>query len=424
LPARHTLTSEGSAESAAALALLYRLASSLQDAGSVQQIYSLALEAVCEGLCIERACIVLFDSRGALPSRGWRGVSETLVREIEGHPVWDERERHPRPIAVPDTEQGRELAAPLPLLRAEHVRAFALVPAVDRGRPVGELMLCSDEPRRFADWELELAEAVASHAAHEVERKRADADLSRLLQEEREARLQAEEARRAREDALAVVGHDLRNSLGAIVMSSASLLGLPIADPKAERVRLSAERILRQANRIARVIADLVDFLKLEAGELTIRPEAASPAEMIDAAAKLLAGFAEERGVCIELQVPAALPQVRCDRDRIVQAVANLISNALKVSAWGEPVVVAARREGGEIVISVADRGPGIEAGELAHLFERYWRSSKPEYTGSGIGLAMATGIVHAHGGRIWAHSTAGQGSTFFFTLPIAASSS
>ena len=203
-------------------------------------------------------------------------------------------------------------------------------------------------------------------------------------------------------------------------MSATSLRGLQLADRQAQRVRTSAERIERAAERMARLIGDLVDFASIQSGQLAIQKTATPVSEILDATFEMFAGPAEERGLVLERQVAGELAPVDCDRDRIIQVLANLLSNAVKVTAPGGRVTVGVEGRDAETVFFVRDTGPGIGADELAQVFERYWRSKKVAYKGSGLGLTIARGIIDAHRGRIWVESALGVGSTFYFSLPAA----
>jgi signal transduction histidine kinase len=131
---------------------------------------------------------------------------------------------------------------------------------------------------------------------------------------------------------------------------------------------------------------------------------------------------AAERSIRLEVQPLGELPPVICDRDRAVQVLSNLLSNALKVTGHSGTVQVGARArpDAGEVELWVTDDGPGIAPDDLPHLFERYFRAKEAGYKGTGLGLSIAKGIVDAHGGRIWAESKVGLGSRFVFTLPVA----
>lgn len=243
-------------------------------------------------------------------------------------------------------------------------------------------------------------------------------DLARQYRLERAARLAAEEATHAREEILSVVSHDLRNPLGTIIMGASTLRdALDPADPKASRMVSIADRIHRQAQRMARQIEDLVDFAGIEAGKLAIARTPHEPSSLIAATSELFRPIASERGVAFEASAVAALPVVSCDAERVVQIFGNLVGNAIKVTPRGGSIAIGAEPAEDEVVFFVRDTGPGIAADELPSLFERHWRSKQAHYKGAGLGLSIARGLVEAHGGRIWAESQVGRGSTFFFSL-------
>jgi signal transduction histidine kinase len=171
---------------------------------------------------------------------------------------------------------------------------------------------------------------------------------------------------------------------------------------------------------MGRLIDDLLDFASLEAGRLSLAPTTQAAAPLVHDACQLFADIARDKGLRLACETGADLPPVPCDRDRVLQVLANLLDNAVKATPAGGAVVVRAEARPGEVCFSVADTGPGMPAEELPHLFERFRRGRQAGYRGTGLGLAIARGIVSAHGGRIWADSAPGRGSTFWFTLPAA----
>ena len=131
---------------------------------------------------------------------------------------------------------------------------------------------------------------------------------------------------------------------------------------------------------------------------------------------------AQERGVDLALETPPSLPLVEADRDRLAQVMGNLLSNALRYVSEGGHVTVRAEAQGREVIVAVADDGPGIPPEDLPHLFERFWRGDRARRRatgGSGLGLTIARSLVEAHGGHLWAESVEGEGSTFAFALPV-----
>jgi signal transduction histidine kinase len=200
------------------------------------------------------------------------------------------------------------------------------------------------------------------------------------------------------------------------MIGASTLLGID-AGEKSHRVRTIAERVHRQAERMARLIEDLVDFAGIQAGRLSLARTAHAPEAILTEARELFGPIATERGLRFEAHAPGGLPHVECDSERVVQLISNLVSNAFKVTPKGGTIAIGAEPKDSEIVFYVRDTGPGIEPEELPRLFERYWRSKQVSYRGAGLGLSIARGIVDAHGGRIWAESTVGVGSTFYFSL-------
>jgi signal transduction histidine kinase len=217
---------------------------------------------------------------------------------------------------------------------------------------------------------------------------------------------------------LALVTHDLRNPLGAILLSAASALRLELTDEKAPGLRKNLATIQRSAERMARLLADLVDFATVQSGRLKIEPVLFEPGELVEAVLEMFVALADERSIHLDAKVEAGLPRIFADKDRLIQALANLTSNAVKVTASGGQVRVGARSCAGELIFAVEDTGPGIGPEELPRIFERYWRGTQAGYRGTGLGLTIAKGIVEAHGGRINAESTPGVGSIFSFSLP------
>ena len=215
------------------------------------------------------------------------------------------------------------------------------------------------------------------------------------------------------------VSHDLRIPL-TIVNGHAQLLNTLREEANVDgAMRQSIEAILLGTHRMNVMISDLVDAARQESRQLYLRKQP------VDLGAFLRDLLQRSRAVLevqrITLDIPADLPQVLADTDRLERIFLNLLSNALKYSAPGTPVQVTARPSGKELVISVADIGQGITLEDLPHLFERFYRGKGRHKTeGLGLGLFITKMLVEAHGGRIWAESEPGQGSTFHFTLPVA----
>ena len=182
-------------------------------------------------------------------------------------------------------------------------------------------------------------------------------------------------------------------------------------------------RMVRRATaRMERLVRDMVEVSKMDAGRtLPIDAQCQDVTPVLREACEAQGPVAQAAGRLVECDVPDALPAVHVDCDRLHQVIANLVGNAMKFTPPGGRIAVSARAEDGELVVSVKDDGCGMSEEELGRIFEPYWQAQRTASLGAGLGLKIAKGIVEAHGGRIWVESAVGAGTTFHFTLPVAA---
>jgi signal transduction histidine kinase len=241
-------------------------------------------------------------------------------------------------------------------------------------------------------------------------------DLHDTNQSLADARDAAEAASRAREEMLAIVAHDLRNPLN-VVMIARGLLA-ETDQPGERRDQLLA--VMRRAiQRMNRLVEDLLEVVRQESGKMTLVLEAVSVADILEQTGEMCQATAMERNIFLRInEAPSGL-LVTADEERILQVMSNLVDNALKFAPRGGSVELECERKGTEAVFSVVDSGPGIAPEDLERLFEKFWQRRRSDTRGVGLGLAIARGIVEAHGGRIWAESMVGNGSTFYFILPV-----
>jgi len=166
------------------------------------------------------------------------------------------------------------------------------------------------------------------------------------------------------------------------------------------------------------LIQDLLDVTRVEAGGLSVELLPIDTRILLEESLRTLEPVAESKSIVLRLNAPPELPPVNADSERIAQALSNLVGNAVKFSPPESEITVGAAERNGEVLVSVSDRGPGMTPEQLAHAFDRFWQSRRTDREGAGLGLAITKGIIDAHGGRIWAESEIGNGSTFYFTLP------
>lgn len=223
------------------------------------------------------------------------------------------------------------------------------------------------------------------------------------------------EALQLRDNALAIVAHDLRSPLSTITMA-ADLLADSETD---ERRRHFLEMIRTAAAQADALIRDLMDVTRVEIGNLRIERTREPLGYLLQSITGLFEQSAEQAGILLSCDVArVAHIDVDIDHSRFVQMVSNLVSNAIKFTPPGGSVVIDAAPENGNVRMNVRDSGIGISAEELPHVFERFWQADHHHRAGAGLGLAIAKGIAEAHGGAIGVESVEGFGSTFWVTLP------
>jgi signal transduction histidine kinase len=231
------------------------------------------------------------------------------------------------------------------------------------------------------------------------------------------------ERARAHEQLVAVVSHDLKNPLATIEMAVSFLLEeLVPADPVHENVRAQLFAIRRSAERMYRLIHDLLDVAVIDAGQLRVAQAPWTADVLVTDALDLLRPIAAAKRVALVAALSPSLPLISADRERVLQLFSNLGGNAIKFTPADGCVEIVATTHDAAVQFAVRDTGSGIAPGDLPHLFDRFWRADKTAHAGVGLGLAIAKGIVDAHGGCLRVESEPGRGSCFTFTLPVAAS--
>ncbi|MCB0152019.1 MAG: sensor histidine kinase, partial [Caldilineaceae bacterium] len=186
----------------------------------------------------------------------------------------------------------------------------------------------------------------------------------------------------------------------------------------------AAERFLGrmevEVDEMAQMVQELLELSRIESGQAPLRLFPTAVATLVEPAVERLHAQAERSGLTLSTMLPADLPEVMVDTDRIRTVIINLVHNAIKFTPPGGFVTVSARMAPDAVVISVADTGAGIPAEDLPRIFERFYKADRARSGGgTGLGLAIAKHSVNAHNGRLWVDSTEGAGSTFSFTLPL-----
>jgi signal transduction histidine kinase len=275
--------------------------------------------------------------------------------------------------------------------------------AIEDARTVADQQLASERSARTR----ELAEFFA------LERDLTD----RHLLKERE---RADLALNSRDDFLGMVAHDLRNFMSDIVLRAAALIRKSAEDEAGRSARQVGLAIQRSTAAMNRLVSDLLDVAAIEAGRLQIDAAVGDVASVLRDAAEPFRFAAQAKGIFVELEDTPVTVTAKFDHDRVMQVLGNLVSNAMKFTPSGGKIRLGLSVIGEEVQLTVADTGSGIPADKLETIFDRFIQLQPTDRRGLGLGLYISKCLIEGHGGRIWASSVVGQGSSLCFTLPLA----
>jgi signal transduction histidine kinase len=243
--------------------------------------------------------------------------------------------------------------------------------------------------------------------------------LAEALDAQRGANANLEKLDRTKTEFLSIVSHEFRTALTGIQGFSELIRDGGL---ESDEVRAYGGYIFNDADRINRLISDMLDLDRMESGRMSMR---SGDVDINEVLSEAMARTSTSTGpVEFKADLDPRLPIVVGDRDRLTQVVSNLVNNAVKYSPDGGTVTLSTRAEGGFALISVTDTGLGIPPDEIGHVFERFRRvrsGAAQSIPGTGLGLTIVKQIVEMHGGKIWVESAVGHGSAFHFTIPLAA---
>jgi two-component system sensor histidine kinase KdpD len=303
------------------------------------------------------------------------------------------------PESAPVTDHSLRAGAEVEDATIDDARSLALAPVRLGLRPVGCLALIGAPPSK------ETVRAIVNLMALTIEKARALEEAGHA-----DAARQGEVLKSALLDSLA---HDIKTPLTSIKAAVTSLLG----GQEANRELLTI--INEETDRLTDMAAEVIAMARIEAGKLHLEKQPVSAAELVAGVTAELAGALKERPVTVD--IPADVPEAEGDREFVHQVLKQFVENALNYSPAGSPIAISAARNGAKIIFGVSDHGPGIEENERRLIFEKFFRGRRHRFDtrGTGMGLAIAKGIVEAHGERIWVESEPGHGSAFYFSLPV-----
>ncbi len=380
--------------------LLYGLARIVIAAETPELVIEAALDAIEHAVSADRSAVLLADADGVLRFRASRGLSEAYRAAVEGHSPWPKDVRSPEPVLVPDVGTSPLVAGLRPVIEAEGIRALAFIPLMEGSRLIGKFMVYYERPRALSSQELEIASAIANHVASAITRLYAVTELRQTV--------------RFNEMFTAILGHDLRNPLGAIM--TAAQLAMKRYDD--ERLQKPLGRIVNSGQRMARMIDQLLDFTRVGVGGgLPLSPHRFDVLPLL----RLILDEVEAATPGFRITLESAGDTTgEWDSDRLGQVFSNLVGNAAQ---HGTPGVGARVRVDG--TESTALRVDVLNAGVIPRdlvtkLFDPMTggQGRREKSQGLGLGLYITKQIVRAHGGAIEVGSSDAAETSFRVVLP------
>nr|MBI3611850.1 HAMP domain-containing protein [Nitrospirota bacterium] len=427
------------------LSALNKISTAITTTLNLDKLLGTILHLLTENVGFSRARLVLYDDdrRIAFGSR-MAGVPEEVDRawrDVEV-PIQDDGSLlaelllHGRPVLIEDINAIERRLTPFSLVPARQlgIISYVCAPLKSKERILGYVAAARGE-QRCTEEDLNLLVTIASEVAVALDNARAYHQLEQLTRtleqrvRERTRELQNANERLRELDELksvfvSTVSHELRTPMTSIKGYVDNILD-GLTGLLTEKQSYYLTRVKYNVERLTRMINDLLDLSRIEAGKVELHLGSVCLRDLANDVVEGVQQMAREKGVALHVRHPDTLPPVRGERDKLHQILTNLLQNAVKFTPKGGRVEVESLvRDDGFVQISVSDTGCGIPPHELARVFDRFYRGEAvpTEDRGSGLGLPIAKSLVDLHGGRIWAESTIGQGSRFFFTVPIESS--
>jgi len=380
---------------------LYRIADLVAHVQHPADIYEPAVDAMIAATQADRASILLFDDDGVMRFKAWRALSDRYRKAVDGHSPWTAETENPAPIWIPNVSTDETLGPLRETVLAEGIHALGFIPLGHHGRLLGKFMVYYNTPHDFSDLDFKVAKMVAHYVGFGLDRVRAEAAIEELLERERTARREAESANHAKDDYLAMLSHELRNPLNALVNA------VDVLEQTGSRDQIPAKAravLRRQTVHLARLLDDLLDAAKVGRGHLEVRPELTDLRQIVRQAVDHLSHRFTGKSQTLSVSVPDRPVAVKGDPARLEQVVGNLLDNASRYTPEGGSIWLTLEADREEAVLTVKDTGEGIPADRLHVIFDPFTQVNPTlarSKGGLGVGLSLVKRIVEMHRGAI-----------------------
>jgi two-component system sensor histidine kinase/response regulator len=424
------------------LTALNKTAAAITSTLDLDKLLTTVLDLLVENMGFTRMALVLYDddlrvAHGAciagVPEAMAKAARDVKFAVVEDGTIHAELLLHGRPVLVRNMEEVAHRMNPqfLTWCRQLGVVSYVCAPLKTKDRMLG-FVAADRGAEPCTEEELELLITIANDIAVAIDNARAYQQLEQLTATlEQRVQERTQELQRANEKLLeldrlkssfvSMVSHELRTPMTSIKGYVDNLLD-GVGGPLNEKLTYYLKRVKHNVERLTRMINDLLDLSRIEAGAVQLQLGPVSVPDLINDVVEGFQTIAREKSVSVRAQCVNGLPIIQGDRDKLYQVLNNLIQNAVKFTPSGGSIEVQAfAPDNNGVKVCVSDTGCGIAAHETDRVFDRFYRgeSAPMESRGAGLGLAITKTLVELHGGRIWVESTPGEGSRFFFTLPV-----
>jgi len=396
-----------------ALIPLFKLSQAFMTTVDLSILLERIVHIAAEETGADRCSLMLLDEKAQELSVGAaKGLSADVIaaaRQSVGDGVsgWVMEHGEPAIIQGSSGDDPRFRDAP----HWENLETAICLPLKSQDRPIGVLSVAKGPKAvSFTESEVELLSVLGSQAAIAIEN-------ARLFQQTQEAYERLSELDHMKSEFISIAAHELRTPL-AVVLAYVSLVEEEVSDPLKEHLSV----VTQAATQLKSIIDDMLSLSHVQAGQARLQIADVTIAKLVATVLADIAPLVEGKGHTVATDLPSELPSVRADPEKLGLVVSNLVSNAVKFTPSGGHIEIGARVQGDEVVLRVSDDGIGITEEAKGRVFDRFYQveeSLRREHQGIGLGLPIAKAMVELHGGSIWVESVPGQGSTFFFRIPI-----
>lgn len=324
-----------------------------------------------------------------------------------------------RPIIMEDAREYQNVAKHV--VRRLDMRAAIILPLIARGHVLGVMWLYDTKgPVKLDTEDIRKAVALSDQAATAIDNARLFRELTKANRQLEDSYEKLKELDDMKMEFFTLISHELRTPLTTI-KGFTELLHDEVLGPLNEQQKDKLAKINASVDSLTDIVSKLSDISRIESRKYPIERIPVSLNELVQEVVRSIKFFAESKGITIDTILPRTLPIVSADRDKVEQVILNIVNNAIKYTKPGGRIIIETKDAGDSIMVSVTDTGIGIPEKDLERIFSGFYHAGYKlsyEYKGTGLGLAISKGLVESHGGRIWAESKVGKGSTFYFTLP------